>query len=139
MNTTRHKNAPSEYRKELKGKILTVAMNEFKQHGIKAVKMDDIAHCLGISKRTLYEIYSNKEELLLEGIKKDHEKKAVQMREYAFEGHHNVMDILIRFYHMQTETLAGIPPQFFTDMQRFPSVVGVCKKRLLRSGMVLPI
>lgn len=58
--------ATTEYRKELKGKILEVALCEFKQKGIRAVKMDDIARMLTISKRTLYEIYPNKEELLLE-------------------------------------------------------------------------
>ena len=35
--------ATTEYRKELRGKILGVALCEFKQKGIRAVKMDDIA------------------------------------------------------------------------------------------------
>lgn len=49
------------YRKGLKEKILQTSMQMFKVHGIKAVKMDDIATRLSISKRTLYEIYANKE------------------------------------------------------------------------------
>lgn len=47
------------YRKELKGKILKTAMEQFLLHGIKKIKMDDIAKILGISKRTLYEIYQD--------------------------------------------------------------------------------
>jgi len=43
-------------------------MTEFLHKGVKSVKMDDIANALAISKRTLYEIYSNKEELLLEAV-----------------------------------------------------------------------
>ena len=62
-------NAPTEYREQLKDRILKTAMQEFLTNGIKQVKMDDIARKLGISKRTLYEIYGNKEELLFEGIK----------------------------------------------------------------------
>jgi AcrR family transcriptional regulator len=62
------------YRKGLKEKILQTSMQMFKVHGIKAVKMDDIATRLSISKRTLYEIYANKEDLLLEGIRL-HEKE----------------------------------------------------------------
>lgn len=56
------------YRKELKGKILKTAMEQFLLHGIKKIKMDDIAKILGISKRTLYEIYQDKEQLLYEGL-----------------------------------------------------------------------
>ena len=59
----------SAYRRGLKGKILETAMVMFAKNGIKAVRMDDIASSLNISKRTLYEIFENKEVLLFEGIK----------------------------------------------------------------------
>ena len=36
----------------------------FRQLGIKAVRMDDIAHNLGVSKRTLYELFEDKMNLL---------------------------------------------------------------------------
>ena len=44
-------------------------MKSFTECGIRAVKMDDIAKNLGISKRTLYEIYSNKEDVLADVVK----------------------------------------------------------------------
>ena len=47
--------SPQAYREELKQRIIDVAMKEFWQKGVKAVKMDDIANDLSISKRTLYE------------------------------------------------------------------------------------
>ena len=68
----------TEYKKELRGKLLTTAMEEFASRGIKAVKMDDIAAKLGISKRTMYEIYSTKEDILLEGILKHDENEERQ-------------------------------------------------------------
>lgn len=40
----------------------------FATYGIKAVRMDDIAHELGVSKRTLYELFNDKEELLYEAM-----------------------------------------------------------------------
>ena len=40
-------------------------MNAFATKGIKGVTMDDIAMGLGISKRTLYEMFEDKEELLI--------------------------------------------------------------------------
>ncbi len=36
----------------------------FVELGIKSIRMDDIAHALGISKRTLYEMFADKEELI---------------------------------------------------------------------------
>ena len=50
----------NEYKKEVKAKILQLATTMFFQHGIRKVKMDDIATHLKISKRTLYEIYKIK-------------------------------------------------------------------------------
>ena len=61
----------SEYRAALKGKILDKALQLFFANGIRAVKMDDIAKSLSISKRTLYELYDNKEILLFECLKKN--------------------------------------------------------------------
>ena len=68
----------SSYRQALKERILKTAMELFATHGVKAVKMDDIAASLGISKRTLYEIYENKEVLLLAGVKSHHEMMRTQ-------------------------------------------------------------
>ena len=57
------------YKKGLREVILKAAMKAFTEKGIRAVKMDDIAESLAISKRTMYEIYATKEELLYEGLK----------------------------------------------------------------------
>lgn len=48
-------NCQTAYRRELRNRILSVSMDEFHAHGVRAVKMDDIACKLSISKRTLYE------------------------------------------------------------------------------------
>ena len=48
--------------------IIESAMKMFVAHGVKAVRMDDIARELSISKRTLYEIFGDKEELLYQSI-----------------------------------------------------------------------
>ena len=53
-------------RQLLKEKICLTALRLFHKRGIRQVKMDDIATTLSVSKRTLYEIYTNKMELLAE-------------------------------------------------------------------------
>ena len=47
-------------RVELKDRIIETASEAFTTHGIKSITMDDIAASLGISKRTLYEVFSEK-------------------------------------------------------------------------------
>ena len=47
-----------------KERIIEQAMHMFVSQGIKSVRMDDIAQQLGVSKRTLYELFGDKEGLL---------------------------------------------------------------------------
>lgn len=86
------------YKLELRNRILKAAMTEFLHKGVKSVKMDDIANTLAISKRTLYEIYSNKEELLLEAVRIHEQEFNDHMLQYSLDKNHNVMDIIIEFY-----------------------------------------
>lgn len=85
------------YKLELRNRILKAAMTEFLHKGVKSVKMDDIANALAISKRTLYEIYSNKEELLLEAVRIHEEEFNDHMVQYSQNKNHSVMDIIIEF------------------------------------------
>ena len=51
-------------RAELKERIIATATEAFTTKGIKSITMDDIAAALGISKRTLYDVFVDKESLL---------------------------------------------------------------------------
>lgn len=44
-------------RPELRERIIETAVKAFAAQGIKSITMDDIATSLGISKRTLYEVF----------------------------------------------------------------------------------
>lgn len=48
----------------LRETIIQLAAEMFVGQGIKAVRMDDIARHIGVSKRTIYEQFGDKEELL---------------------------------------------------------------------------
>ncbi len=111
------------YRQKLHQRILNEAMREFYSRGIKAVKMDDIAQNLAISKRTLYEIYRNKEELLLEGIKNAEDEFDLNMAEFIKTYGNNVMDIMIEFYHMQLKFMSEVSPLFFEELNKYDQVL----------------
>lgn len=114
--------SPQSYRQELKSRILDVAMEEFWSKGVKAVKMDDIANLLTISKRTLYEIYENKEVLLLEVLHLSRKQQHDYMSEYAEKVGNNVMDIIFELYNLHAETCKRINPCLYDELKKYPKV-----------------
>jgi len=61
-----------------KERIIEQAMHMFVSQGIKSVRMDDIAQQLGISKRTLYELFGDKEGLLYLAMDRYFEKTRLE-------------------------------------------------------------
>lgn len=111
------------YKMELRNRILKAAMTEFLHKGVKSVKMDDIANTLAISKRTLYEIYSNKEELLLEAVRIHEQEFNDHMLQYSLDKNHNVMDIIIEFYKKKLLSIADVSPLFLVELRKYKQVV----------------
>lgn len=66
-----------------KERIIDQAMQMFVAQGIKAVRMDDIAQQLGVSKRTLYEMFGDKEGLLLLAMSRYFEQQELRHKELA--------------------------------------------------------
>lgn len=116
------------YRKDLRKRIQKAALQSFQEKGIKAVKMDDISTRLSISKRTLYEIYGNKETLLFECFRIYYEELSAHMENFNKSGK-NVLQMLIEFYRVQVRTFSNTTPLFFSDLQKYPQVVAYLGKR----------
>ncbi|MBQ7423910.1 MAG: TetR/AcrR family transcriptional regulator [Prevotella sp.] len=111
----------NNYRQELRPRILETAMKLFRENGVKKVKMDDIAAKLGISKRTLYELYTNKEQLLLEGITEENETQLKHIQAFALSGK-NEMEIVAEFMRSKLNDVESTNPEFFIDMRRYTRV-----------------
>lgn len=113
----------NEYRKELKSRIIDYAMTEFFKRGIRAVKMDEISQGLHVSKRTVYEIFGDKEELLLAGMKQQKEEMRKALVEFADEKARNVIDVLGYVYKLQMKQNEKVGPIFFEEIHRMPRVL----------------
>ncbi len=68
-------------------------MRMFVSQGIKSVRMDDIAQQLGVSKRTLYELFGDKESLLYLAMEHFFRVQAVE-RAAASAGARNVLEAM---------------------------------------------
>ena len=117
------------YRALLRERILERAMQDFANHGIRSVRMDDIAKSLGVSKRTVYEIFGDKEAMLFEGLKIYEERKRTYLQHYAEENGHNSIDIILEAYRMKVEEVRAVNPSFYTDLMKYPKLEGYMKQR----------
>ncbi|MGO5242476.1 TetR/AcrR family transcriptional regulator [Hallella faecis] len=116
-------NYTTEHREALREQILKVATREFTTIGVKSVKMDDIARKLKISKRTLYEIYDNKEQLLLESVARRIHEFDATLERFDSSGEKQVIDILLEFYRLQMEELRDMNPVYYEDLHKYPRVM----------------
>ena len=93
----------------------------FVNQGVKAVRMDDIAHELSISKRTLYELFGDKEELLYLCIKHFIEVGRAR-REKQIKEIDNDLEVML-FSFRDMISVAPVSARMRRNMRRFyPSV-----------------
>jgi len=98
-----------------------MAREAFRLHGIRAVKMDDLASALKMSKRTLYEAYQNKEALLIDVLRLSMEEHQAVMDEFKARNN-DVMDLIIEHFKIQTERYSKTTPLFFSDLKFYPGL-----------------
>lgn len=113
---------------KLKSDIQKKAAMLFQLHGIRAVKMDDIAGALKISKRTLYEVYDNKKDLLFDVLVLLEDKMSEEIKEHVSHCD-NVMDMLIGFFSIRARVYSETNPLFFMDIKKYPELLLHFKER----------
>ncbi|MBQ0080481.1 MAG: TetR/AcrR family transcriptional regulator [Alistipes sp.] len=64
-----------------RGIVVEKAANYIMDYGLKSLRMDDLAQQLAMSKRTLYEMFSDKEQLIYESLCFLHEAEHMRVRE----------------------------------------------------------
>lgn len=116
-------------RELLRERILSTATAQFMSKGIKAVKMDDIAKTLTISKRTLYEVFCNKEELLLASVQKMQRDETTYINHFINSGSHNVLEIVLEFYYHRLKELNGVSPLYYSQLGKYPEVTEWIKEQ----------
>ena len=106
---------------ELRERIVCAATLLFQQHGIKQVRMDDVASKLGISKKTLYGAFADKEAILLEVVKLTSASLCTGIKEILASSS-NVVEQIFLLYKRIIEHVRVINPLFFTDLIRYAEV-----------------
>ncbi|MDE6272602.1 MAG: TetR/AcrR family transcriptional regulator [Muribaculaceae bacterium] len=97
--------------------ILETAYELLLEKGFKATTMEALSRRLQISKRTLYEIYENKNDIILQALKHHYQIHHDRCDE-IFRTSENVMEGMIRIFHLHSENLGKVNIEFFRDMDR---------------------
>ena len=119
MNSVKKKKADKTIVRE---HVVQAAAKAFTRKGVKTVRMDDIAADLSISKRTLYELFHDKEDLLLDVMRLHREEMKKSMEEIASKAE-NVLEVILRFYQKSVQDFQNTNRKFFEDMEKYPRVV----------------
>ncbi|MFO7723746.1 MAG: TetR/AcrR family transcriptional regulator [Bacteroidales bacterium] len=99
-------------------RILKKASEMFLIYGVKNVTMDNLAGELGISKRTLYEQFKDKDELVIRCISHmitEDNKELIELIENA----ENVVEAMILIIKRQEERRKEFPKVFIEDIKRY--------------------
>lgn len=99
-------------------KIIEAAALMFRTYGIRAVTMDMLANELGISKRTIYEKFRDKDELL-SGVLKWMAVKQKEAVVKVFGESENVIAAIFRLFDMMCEHFSNMSPAFRLDMEKY--------------------
>ena len=90
--------------------------------GLKKVKMDDISSHFSISKRTLYEMFEDKETLVVECFKHQLETSRQELVKILKESKHSLETYVMLFVERIKE-LEAVNPIFFSEAFKYPRLM----------------
>lgn len=98
--------------------FLERAAGVFLKYGIKSVTMDDLARELGMSKKTIYQYFRDKNDLIVKII----EVKVAQDQQCCLQAQNeseNAIDEMLNITRFVVDNFASINPTVFYDLQRY--------------------
>lgn len=118
-------------------KILSASIELFTQYGFKTITMDDIARRAGISKKTLYQQFANKQEVVNESViwyKSQMTENCASMLNNA----ENAIEAMVRILAFFDNMHKRINPMALFEMQRFfPEAYKTFRELLVDKDVVM--
>lgn len=103
-----------EYRQRIIGEAAALFMT----YGIRAVTMDMIAGRMGISKRTIYEVFKDKDELL-RGVLKDMSERQYDLLIKTLDESNNVIEAVFKMLDLMRHHFSTMSPAFQLDIKKY--------------------
>lgn len=119
---------------ELKKRIIDKASELFRLHGIRSVTMDTIAHETGISKRTLYENFADKDALLLATLEYQEERNQKERQELAKQCSSS-LELNLKEYERVSRGLRVLNRNYLSDLHKYHPKVALFWEKNRQAGM----
>lgn len=107
---------------EVRERILVESGQLFLKYGIKSMTMDSLAEEMGMSKRTIYERFRDKDTLLLEVILYYKVRNTAEANKLIDQSD-NAIEALFRIMKMTIDQMSQMSPNFFHDFKKYHSKV----------------
>ena len=103
---------------DIRNRIIEEASESFKTYGIRSVTMDSLANQLGMSKRTIYENFSDKDELLMAVLKRMAQAQKDMVKRVLDESENSIVAIF-RMLEMNRDNFQSMSPVFLSDLKKY--------------------
>ena len=103
---------------DVKERIMVKAEELFMQFGIRSVSMDDIANNLGMSKKTVYQYYADKDELVEAVVENHISKMQTDCAGCASDAQDAIHEIFISMERIM-EAFNDMNPMLLYDLEKF--------------------
>jgi len=110
-----------ENREQMRERVIVAASKAFLEKGVKAVTMDHVARVLKMSKRTIYQLFKDKEALLLACYEKQHKQDQAMMERMAANAG-NVLEALLEIFAYRMRTVGALRPSHFEGVSKYDSI-----------------
>jgi len=107
---------------EYDARIIDGAAELFRTHGIRAVTMDMIAEYLGISKRTIYERFGDKDEMLF-AVMNSMIIKQKERIDSIIESSPDIISAIFTLLNLGRDHAASMNPMIGSDLRKYHSKV----------------
>jgi AcrR family transcriptional regulator len=103
---------------DIKDRIIEGAASLFKTYGIKSVTMDSLANQFGMSKRTIYEVFADKDELLTAVLSRMNQQQKEMIHKVLAESENSLIAIF-RMLEVNRDNFQSMSPAFIADLKKY--------------------
>src|SRR5690554_3055292 len=121
---------------DIKNRILEKACELYFQYGVKNTSMDELAYSLGISKRTIYENFKDKEDILKSLILKIRDERNEELRGFM-DKDLNAIEMFIKVIETQKKMPVS-NAKFIQDIYKYyPNISKIMQRNIEQNNKSL--
>ncbi|GAB7016445.1 TetR/AcrR family transcriptional regulator [Methanogenium cariaci] len=111
------------YKEDVRRRIMEAALEEVNEHGLQALRMEDVAARVGISRATLYNYFSDKETLLKELLHEMQAEGKAVLEDICLEkSFKDSLSVIFELMVLSVKKMPGVEAELFSIASRTPEI-----------------